>query len=357
VVERVTELRSTVVFSGRAVPRARVHLQVRGTYRWVPVRSTRATARGRFRIAIAYPTRTRAYRVVSSGRRSTVRRVSPPPAPVAAPKPVAPAPAPAPVDDCGSRPRKASGGHWSCSFHDEFEGTSLDTSKWLVQETWYSGMTTGNKDCFVNNDKTVAVESGVLKLTANRKLAPFTCKSPLGDFTSTSTASTVATWGRFTQVYGRFAFRAKLPPHAGIPGPHSALWLYPQQHTYGPWPKSGEIDVAEWFAAQGSNVYPSVHYEGEDTRLSSGYNCPMPTAGSDYHTYAVEWTTTEMKFFYDDRLCYSHKWTPSNVDAPQPFDHPFYIVLSQAWGSLWNAPTDSTPTSSTLTVDWVRAWK
>lgn len=365
VVERVAEQRSTAVFIGRARPHARVHLQVRRAERWFTTRSTRATAKGRFRIAISYPSRTRAYRVVSNGRRSAVRRLSPPtpsPAPepvkpTPAPEPVKPTPAPAPVDDCGPRPAKAGGGYWSCTFLDEFDGATLDRSKWLVQETSFSAMTSENADCYVDSADTLKVEGGTLQLTANRLLEPFTCHSPLGDFESTSTASTITTRDRFTQTYGRFAFRAKMPDTAGIPGPHSALWLYPQDHTYGKWPHSGEIDVAEWFSAAPENVYPSVHYEGETWPESTGFDCPMPTASTDFHTYAVEWTPTVMRFFYDGDLCYSHSWTPSGLTAPAPFDHPFYLVLTQYWGGQWNAPDERTPASATLTVDWARAWK
>jgi hypothetical protein len=41
----------------------------------------------------------------------------------------------------------------------------------------------------------------------------------------------------------------------------------------------------------------------------------------------------------------------------QPFDQPFNVVLTQAWGGLWNAPTALTPNRVTMTVDRVRVWK
>jgi hypothetical protein len=45
------------------------------------------------------------------------------------------------------------------------------------------------------------------------------------------------------------------------------------------------------------------------------------------------------------------------VIGTQPFDQPFNVVVTQAWGGLWNAPTSATPDRVTTTVDWVRVWK
>lgn len=352
VLDRPTATASKVVLSGRARPRSVVRIQVRGAGRWVTVRSVRAARTGRYRSLVPRAQHARSYRAVSQRRSSVVRRVGPRPAPPAPPTPPAP---PAPVDACGERPAKAGGGYWSCTFSDDFEGTSLDTSKWLVQETSYSGMTSGHKDCYVDGESSVVVGSGELRMTARRNLEPFTCASPYGDFETRSTASGMATRDRFSQVYGRFAFRARFP--AREPGSHSALWLYPERHYYGAWPLSGEIDVAEWFGALPEKVYPSVHYAGEQPPLSSGLDCPVATASTAFHTYVVEWTPTLMRFSYDGRVCFEHAWTPTNVTGSAPFDRPFNLVLSQAWGSLWNAPTAQTSGASTLVVDWVRAWQ
>ncbi|WP_182377557.1 glycoside hydrolase family 16 protein [Nocardioides sp. WS12] len=350
--DRPVERATSVLFTGRAAPRAVVRLQVRGSTRWVTLRKTRASRSGAYRIATHYPTRTSKYRVVSRGRASAVRQVGPR-------KVVTPVakPAPAPTDACGVRPRRADGTYYACTFRDEFDGEALDTSKWLVQETSYSGMTSGNRDCYVNDSSTIAVASGTLRVSARRQLEEFTCPSPYGDFPTTSTAGTVTTRDRFGQAYGRFEFRAKMPSGAGIPGAHSALWLFPQASAYGRWPLSGEIDVAEWFSARPSNMYPSVHYSGEVPLLSTGANCAMPTSGSAFHTYAVEWTTQVMRFFYDGKLCFSHIWNPLGLTRPQPFDKPFNLIVTQVWGSSWNAPTEQTANAATVEVDWVRAWQ
>jgi beta-glucanase (GH16 family) len=218
-------------------------------------------------------------------------------------------------------------------------------------------MKTANGDCYVNDPDNISVWGGQVHLTARTEAQPFVCHSPYGDFTTQRTVATIGGWGKFTQTYGRFEFRARFPA-VGASGVHSALWLYPQKHTYGAWPASGEIDVAEWFSADADNVYPSVHYSGEDPLRSTGYDCVVPDAGGGYHRYAVEWTPTQMRFLYDGRLCFTHAWTPAApLRAPQPFDQPFYLVLSHAFGAGWNAMVAGTPSTSTMDVDWVRVWK
>ena len=256
----------------------------------------------------------------------------------------------------GERPKKATGGLYACTFTDDFAGTALDTGNWLTQETWYSGVTTANGGCFVNTPNNISVSGGAVHLTARVEAEPFVCKSPYGDFTTQTTVATIATRSHFAQTYGRFEFRAKFP-NTTVAGAHSALWLYPAKLTYGAWPNSGEIDVAEWFSGKYDHVYPSVHYQGEPKPYSSGANCVVPDPWN-YHRYAVEWTTTSMRFLYDGIECFRHSWTPdAPLVAPQPFDKPFYLVLSQGFGASWNAPTDATPKVVTMDVDWARAWR
>ncbi|GAA1536062.1 glycoside hydrolase family 16 protein [Nocardioides humi] len=405
-----------LAFAGRVRPRAAARLQVRRATGWKDVARDRASRRGQYVVTTVLPSRTRSYRVVADGRASVVRKLTVAPAaapapggadvapPAAVPTPASPAspaepdprpdlPTPdvpaaeqrpeepaqepaekspeeaapaepaeeaepaAPSDDCGERPQKSDDTYWSCTFVDEFDGSTLDGAKWMPQQTWFSGMVGGDAGCYVSNPETISVGGGVLRLTSRRNLPPFTCVSPYGSFASRATVATVATRSRFTQVYGRFEARMRVPAERGIAGSHAAFWLYPQEHTYGVWPASGEIDVAEWFSARPANVYPSVHYEGEVPLLSSGGTCAIPTASSAFHTYAVEWTPTVMRFYYDDKLCFSHRWTPTRQTPPQPFDQPFYLVLTQVWGAAWNAPVAAMPDSSTLEVDWVRAWQ
>lgn len=280
------------------------------------------------------------------------------PSAISAPPPAAAVSTAAAAPTCGGEaPLRPGGGRYACTFTENFVGSSVDPDRWLAQRSSYSGMTSGNHDCFVESPQNIAVADGRLRLTSRFESEPFTCHSPGGDFTTDSTAATVATRDRFTQAYGRFEIRARFPSTTA-PGLHSALWLYPNRDYYGAWPTSGEIDIAEWFSSNPDHVFPSVHYNGENWWTSTGWNCGMPTADTAFHRYAVEWTPTLMRFLQDGVECYRHSWTPASpLVAPQPFDRPFYVVLTQVYGGESNAVTAETPRSATLLVDWVRVWK
>src|SRR5579862_8048529 len=75
--------------------------------------------------------------------------------------------------DCGGQSATLPNGTpMTCTFDDEFsaatgDATSLDTSKWTVQQTATSGFTTGPTGwqiCYVNTPQTVSVGGGVLSI-------------------------------------------------------------------------------------------------------------------------------------------------------------------------------------------------
>lgn len=253
-------------------------------------------------------------------------------------------------DACGVKLAKSTGGTWKCSFVDDFDGTKLDTTKWTAMDTaaigWYKGDT-----CFLK-DQGYRVRSGRLELIASER-APFFCKTPSGGFTTEHVGGGIATAGKFAQTFGRFEARMKFPTFNGT-GLHGGFWMNPQKPTYGAWPASGEVDVAEWFSVWADKMYPSLHYSGS-TNEDTAWNCSAGTAGA-FHTYGVEWSATVMNFYYDNKLCFSRSWTPTGLTAPQPFDQPFYNVLTWGSGMGQNAADDSTLFPSSLTVDYVKTW-
>ncbi|WP_418060977.1 family 16 glycosylhydrolase [Pimelobacter simplex] len=344
VLKRPVRAGTSVTFRGLARPRTSVRLQMRTSGRWATVAVRRSSAAGRFTITLPAPGRTRVFRAHAAGRASKSRRV----------RHVALPAASAPADACGPRPQRADGTYYSCSFHDDFDGTALDRTRWMAQDTARTGVFTGQGGCYRDNARTIAVAGGTLRLTATIHPQMFLCRSPFAPVTTRSEVATVTTSARFTQTYGRFSARLRF---SDATGGHAAFWLSPEDHAYGKWPLSGEIDVAEWFGNDQTHVYPSVHYVGEGRQESTGRDCAVPTATTGFHTYTVEWSPTEMRFFYDGQFCWSHRWVPTNVRAPAPFDKPFNLVLAQIWGSGWAARRLSSPTTSTLTVDWVRAWR
>ena len=261
---------------------------------------------------------------------------------------------------CGPPLHKKGDRIWRCTFSANFNGTGLDRRKWLPLRTDTTGFTNGPTACFLDSPNNVSVSGGTLKLTARREAAPFTCPNPLnGNFGTQYTAGMITTaGGRFSQTYGRFEVRARILGARGR-GVQTSLWLYPAGHAYGPWPASGEIDFAEMFSAFPDRVIPYVHYNARapDPTVTNT-RCRVRNLAK-FHRYAVVWTRTLIRTIYDGRTCLTHRFRPAApLAAPQPFDKPFFIALTQALGVQTNAfEAAVTPLPATTEVDYVRAWK
>lgn len=261
-------------------------------------------------------------------------------------------PARADAPDCGATTYKSDGTPWTCTFADDFNGTSLDRTKWYVQLTASSGFSQG--ECFIDNPKNISVADGQLSLTL-RKGSYTACSSPRGKFWTKYTSGSISTYGGFSQTYGRWEFRATFP-QTTQPGEQSSLWMWPVANTYGPWPSSGEIDVAEWFGKYYDRAIPYLHYDGQYTDPNATNNYCTITWGVP-HTFDLDWDTTGLTISYDGKVCLSdHAWLPAGMMTPKPFDQPFMIALSQLLGTGANKPTYLTPSTSTLKVDYVHVW-
>lgn len=260
-------------------------------------------------------------------------------------------------DACGTVTMKADGTPWVCSYVDNFDGRSLDPTKWITQQTALTGFRSG-QTCFTTSDKNIKVFKGELSLTARQEKGKFLCKSPSGDFTTVYTGGMIGTRTKFSQAYGKFEVRAKFPSVASA-GVHGGFWMYPLNNTYGAWPASGEIDVAEWFSNEPTLVLPSLHYNGRDPLLDSGWDCRVADPAS-YHTYTVDWEPTGISVAIDGTTCFSRVAEPdSPLVWPQPFDKPFSMILNMGVGPSagTNAVSASTPLPATYVVDYAKAWR
>jgi beta-glucanase (GH16 family) len=252
---------------------------------------------------------------------------------------------------------KAGGGTWQCSLDEEFNGTSLNRNLWVPITTAASGFHSG-PECFVDTPNNESVANGVLTLTVRKEATPFTCHSPSGDYATQYTSEQVATYNTFSQAYGRFEVRAKVP-NTPIPGLQESFWLWPDNPTkYGAWPLSGEIDFAEMYSKYNDRAIPFIHYNnGWDANETNNY-CIVGDLGQ-WHTYAVEWTPQTITIIYDGKTCLTDSWLPMPPQIkPQPFDSPFIVALTEYLGVGTNAfQPGTTPLPASTQVDYVRVWK
>ena len=107
---------------------------------------------------------------------------------------------------CNGNPDGLSG-NWTCTFDDEFNGTSLNTANWQPQLTATSGYITGGPDCYVDNPQHDQRLGRHLNLSV-LKVTPFPCAA---GYVSQYQVGMVTSSRLFSQTYGAFEVRAKIP--------------------------------------------------------------------------------------------------------------------------------------------------
>jgi beta-glucanase (GH16 family) len=147
----------------------------------------------------------------------------------------------------------------------------------------------------------------------------------------------ITTQPSFTQTYGYFEIRAKLPRGKGV---WPAFWLLPADLSWPP-----EIDILESVGDPGV-VYTTFHstaakIEGREHRVSP----------DDFHVYAVGWDRDHIAWFVDGREVRREK-TPADMHKPM------YMLANVASGGDWaGAPDASTRFPAKLTIDYIRAYR
>jgi beta-glucanase (GH16 family) len=215
------------------------------------------------------------------------------------------------------------------TFAEEFD-TGFDTSVWN-DHIWYESS---------DPTKNYAVEGGSLKIWPERNAA--------GNFVN----RTIDTDGKYTQTYGFFEMRAKLPIGKGV---WPAFWIFNHIGDRRP-----EIDIMEAYPGGGpssgwgdADLHPIAY--GATIWLDAGQQggakmIATPDLSADFHTYGLKWEPSKQSFFFDGNEVYS---------AAVSMNDPMYIILDLWFGSASGQPDASTPTgpSNAFEVSYVRAWQ
>ena len=126
---------------------------------------------------------------------------------------------------------------------------------------------------------------------------------------------------------------------------------------YGAWPASGEIDVAEWWSYEPDLVLPSLHFDGRDPDVDSGWDCLVEDVMPSTPTRSSGGPPRSASTSTGGRASHAYcRRRLSPLVAPQPFDHAFHMILNL--GVLTQAHWSwRTQFPAELVVDYAKAWR
>ncbi|MGC4794181.1 glycoside hydrolase family 16 protein [Micromonospora saelicesensis] len=248
-----------------------------------------------------------------------------------------------------AHPDRAEAAIGPISWQDEFNspaGTPVDQNKWRF-DTGGGGWGNNERQYYTNSTSNAVHDGqGNLVITARRdNPANYQCHYGRCEYTS----ARLLTAATFTQTYGRFEARIKIPRGQGI---WPAFWML---GTGGGWPDAGEIDVMENIGREPNTVYGTVHGPGYSGGggITGSRTLGAPLADT-FHTYRVDWEPNVITW-YVDGVQY-HRVDPARLGGSRwVFDHPFFMILNVAVGGNWPGyPDGSTQFPQQMLVDYVR---
>ncbi|UVS80731.1 ricin-type beta-trefoil lectin domain protein [Actinokineospora sp. UTMC 2448] len=236
---------------------------------------------------------------------------------------------------------------------DEFTGPAgapVDPAKWRHEVG--DNVNNHERQFYTGSTRNAALDgAGNLVITARRENpANYQCWYGTCQYTS-ARLNTAAT---FTQTYGRFEARIKVPRGQGM---WPAFWMLGNDIGSVGWPASGEIDIMENVGFEPSTVHGTIHgpgYSGAEG-VGAGYTLPNGQRFADgFHVFAVDWAPGRITWSVDG-VVYSTK-TPSDLGGDRwVFDHPFFLILNLAVGGYWPGDPDATTVfPQAMVIDYVR---
>ena len=231
---------------------------------------------------------------------------------------------------------------------DEFNGNSIDASKWGFEiGTGSNGWGNNEQQYYTNRTDNAYVADGALHIRAK--------KEAYGGKNYTS--ARLNTNGKFTFTYGYVEARLALPSSQGI---WPAFWMLGANYATDVWPKCGEIDIMENVGYDPDTIVGSSHTEKYNHAIGTQKNAKIACTDcyKAFHVYALEWEEDEYRLYVDDQLYFTFKNEGTGYEV-WPYDKRFHILLNLAIGGNWGGQKgiDDSLFPHVFEIDYVRVYK
>ncbi len=240
-------------------------------------------------------------------------------------------------------------GDWALSFEDNFDGDTVDLTRWNIYTSNF-----WDKRSHFSRDN-VLVEDGVARLRFERKTGHHN-DNPEGKVTDYATGF-LDSYGKWVQRYGYFEARMKLPTSPGL---WPAFWLMPDRGIeVGPqWRRADtanggmEFDIMEYLSRWGPNRHTvAFHWDG--------YNKDHKATGSAIYVApdADGFITSGLLWLPGLAVIYCNGQEVARWESPRISDVPSYPIFTAVSGGWDNDPLDDNRLPDDFVIDYIRIWQ
>lgn len=235
-------------------------------------------------------------------------------------------------------------------FSDEFQGDTLDATKWTTALTWGPDLVVYNQLQYyvdTQNDadfgyNPFSLDGEVLTITATE--TPEELRSAANEQAWLSGALTTA--GKFDFTYGYAEASIELQAGRGL---WPAFWMLSTDFDN----LKPELFIMEYDGSKPTSLFHNYNYTDTDGNLRSPgqWEVSSEAFSEGFQKVGVAWSPEELLFYINDVPRY--RIVGENVSSQN-----MYLIMSLAVGGIWpGAPDATTPSPASTRVDYVRVYQ
>lgn len=226
-------------------------------------------------------------------------------------------------------------GDYQLVWNDEFDGQTLDETKWLPRFTDQK-----RRNAFNVLDALSLDGQGHFLITTSKKNDRYE-------------TGFLTTYDRFFFLYGYVECRVQMQK---VPGYWSAFWMMPRKMQAFETPNAAEggveIDIYEYLCKEKDSLKQNLHWNGYQPGKHQhvGKEQNWPGLGEGFHVIGMEWTPEECVFFVDGKETWRSNQAVSHVES--------FLKLTcevDSWGGKMEGFEEQLPDS--VVFDYVRVYQ
>lgn len=230
------------------------------------------------------------------------------------------------------------GVEYELSFEDNFDGNSIDMTKWEYVPEWKRQDLENywrNENCYVDGDGNLVI------------------KMEHSYYENKYYSGGVRTKGKFEQAYGYFEIRCKVNE---APGYWTAFWLMGEcvADTTKGGVNGTEIDIMETPYVLEKKVQNSLNWDGYGPEHKYDANITdVDVYDGEYHTFSLLWTEEEYVYYIDGK----ESWRTRAEKAGGTCEMPLYLKITSETGSWRYNEMDHSRLPDYMLTDYVRVYR